>query len=106
MKSLPYRLHKVSITIYPDVLKLFAFVGLMLDAGCWILDIPDYSNSEIEKHPASRDQYPVSANAGKGFRRNGFDIQQLFFAPVGFTHLDDHSFRSFFYSLQWHMTIP
>jgi hypothetical protein len=55
----------------------------MLDAGYWIPDIQDYFNSEIEKHPASRGQHPVSANTGKGFRRSDLDMETLFMQLAG-----------------------
>jgi hypothetical protein len=55
----------------------------MLDSRCWILDIQDHSNSEIEKHPESRCQYPGSANASKGFRRSDPDEMQCFMRLQG-----------------------
>ena len=33
-------------------------------------DIQECSNSEVQKHPVSRNQYPESANTGNGFRYN------------------------------------
>ena len=50
-----------------DMLELVAPSGSMLDPGCQILDILDHSNSKVEKHPASRDQYRDSDNVGNGF---------------------------------------
>ena len=64
----------------------------MLDAGCWLEHsgnpvfsgaFQDFSNSEIEKHPVSRGQYPVSANANKGFRCNDLDEKQDFMQLEG-----------------------
>ena len=60
-------MHKIVLMIFAGVLKFVAFTGKMLDTGCFILDIQDSSNSEIETHPASRDQDPGSANAVNGF---------------------------------------
>jgi hypothetical protein len=34
-------------------------------------DIQECSNREILKHPGTSNQNPGSANAGKGFHRNG-----------------------------------
>ncbi len=48
-----------------------------------MLAFQDFSKSEIEKHPVSRGQYPVSANAGKGFRRNDLDEKQDFMQLEG-----------------------
>ena len=46
-----------------------------------MLAFQDLSISEIEKHPVSRDQHPVSANAGIGLRSNDLnekrDVMQL-----------------------------
>jgi len=52
---------------------MVAFSGQMLDAGNQMLDIQECNNSEIQKHPISRNQYPGSVNTGNGFRRNGLD---------------------------------
>ena len=38
-----------------------------------MLDIQECSNSEVQKHPVSRNQYPESANTGNGFRCNDLD---------------------------------
>jgi hypothetical protein len=43
-----------------------------------MLDIQECINSEIQKHPVSSGQYPVSASAGNGFRRNGLQEMQYF----------------------------
>ena len=55
------------------MLEMVAFSGQMLDAGYLMLDIQECTNSEIEKHPVSRNQYPGSVNIGNGFHRNGQD---------------------------------
>ena len=59
--------------------KAAAFTRLMLDTRCWMLvedpvfsgDIQECSNSEVQKHPVSRNQYPESANTGNGVCCNG-----------------------------------
>ena len=61
----------------------------MIDAGCWMLDVQEYSNSEIQKDPVSRGQYPGSANAGKGFRLNSLDELQ-YFMQLGVFISQDH----------------
>ena len=48
-----------------------------------MLYIQDCSNNETEKRPVSRSQYPGSANAGNGFRRNGLDEMQYFMQLQG-----------------------
>ena len=48
-----------------------------------MLVLQDFSNSEIEKHPVSRGQHPVSANAGKGFHRNDLDEKRDFMQLEG-----------------------
>ena len=48
-----------------------------------MLALQDFSNGEIEEHPVSRGQHPVSANAGKGFRRNDLDEKQHFMQLEG-----------------------
>jgi len=53
------------------MLEMVAFSGQMLDAGYLMLDIQECTNSEIEKHPVSRNQDPGSVNIGNGFRLNG-----------------------------------
>ena len=49
-----------------------------------MLVLQDFSNSEIEKHPVSRGQHPVSANAGKGFHRNDLDEKRDFMQLEGY----------------------
>jgi hypothetical protein len=51
--------------------EMVAFSVQMLDAGYLMLDIPECTNGEIQKHPVSRNQYPGSVNTGNGFRPNG-----------------------------------
>jgi hypothetical protein len=53
------------------MLEMVAFFRQMLDAGYLMLDIQECANSEIEKHPVSRNQNPGSINTGNCFRRNG-----------------------------------
>jgi len=36
-------------------------------------DMQECSDGEIQKHPVSRNQYPVSVNTGNGFRCYGLD---------------------------------
>jgi hypothetical protein len=45
-----------------------AFITQMPDAGYRMLVIQERSNSAIQEHPVSRDQYPVSARNSHGFR--------------------------------------
>ena len=54
-----------------------------------MLAFKDFSNSEVEKHPVSRDQYPVSANAGKGFRRNHLNEKGDFMQLEGIDRISD-----------------
>jgi hypothetical protein len=55
------------------MIKMVAFSGQMLDAGYQMLDIHEYTKSEIQKHPVSRNQYPGSVNTGNDFHRNSLD---------------------------------
>ena len=48
-----------------------------------MLVFQDFPNSEIEKHPVSRGQYPGSGNVGRGFRRNELDEKQDFMQQEG-----------------------
>ena len=40
------------------------------DAWYWILDMQEYSNSEIQKHPVSSNQNPGSVHTDHSFRRS------------------------------------
>ncbi len=54
------------LAIYSDRAKLFA-ISLQM------LDIQESADSEIQKHPVSRDQYPGSANTDSGLIHNNLD---------------------------------
>ena len=68
--NLSLTLHKVFSTGVADMLESRAFADPMLDACCWMLDNLQPISSDIYKHPASRSQYPGSANDSKAYRRN------------------------------------
>jgi hypothetical protein len=55
------------------MLLTVAFTGLMLDAGCSMLDNLDAIKSAIHKHPVSRNQYQESINDNNVFRRDSID---------------------------------
>ena len=50
--------------------KTVHFTRKMLDAGYLILDIAEFTRSEIQKHPVSRIKYPGSRNIANGFHCN------------------------------------
>jgi hypothetical protein len=50
-----------------------AVTGLMLDAGCSMLDNLDAIKSGTHKHPVSRNQYQESVNYSNVFRRDCID---------------------------------
>ena len=76
-------LHKTGINAFARSAELAAITVKILDAGCQMQVLQDFSNSEIEKHPVSRGQHPVSANAGKGFHRNDLDEKRDFMQLEG-----------------------
>jgi hypothetical protein len=53
-----------------------AFTTQMPDAGYLMLDIQKCSNSAIQKHPVSGNQYPVSARNGHGLCPPNLDCLQ------------------------------
>ena len=50
----------------------------MLDTRYWMLDIPEFAESEIQKHPVSRNQYPGSRNIANAFHHNGLNSRKHF----------------------------
>ena len=50
--------------------KAVDYTGTMLDAGYLMLDIAEFTRSEIQKHPVSRIKYPGSRNIANGFHCN------------------------------------
>ena len=74
-------LHKMALTIVPDLFEWVATNRQMLDARFWILDIQDNANSKIEKHPASRGQDPGSADVGNGLHHSDIGGMQDFMQP-------------------------
>ena len=66
--------------------EMVAFSGQMLDAGYLMLvedpvssgDKKDWTQSEIHKHPVSRNQDPGSANTGSAFHHNDIVCIQYF----------------------------
>ena len=58
--------------------KAVNFTRTMLDAGYLMLGIAKFAESEIQKHPVSRNQYPGSLNIANGLHHNGFNIRKYF----------------------------
>ena len=52
------------------MLLIVAFTGLMLDAGCSMLDNLDAIGNGIHKHPVSGNQHQGSVNDSNVFRRD------------------------------------
>ena len=50
--------------------KTVVFTATMLDAGYLMLDILEFSASEVRKHPVSRNQYPGSRDITNDFHYN------------------------------------
>jgi hypothetical protein len=51
--------------------KIVLFAGMILDAGYLMLDIPEFPESEIQKHPVSSLPGPSSERAKTGNRYPG-----------------------------------
>jgi len=54
------------------------------DAGYLILDNQQCTDSEIQNHPASRNQYPGSINTANGFYHDGLHPTQHFMQLWGY----------------------
>jgi hypothetical protein len=63
--------------------KTFDFTETMLDAGYWMLDIPEFAGSEVQKHPVSRNQYPGSRNIANDFHQETLIARKHFMKLKG-----------------------
>jgi len=67
-------MHVIDSTATIAMLLTVSLIGLMLDAGCSMLDNLIAIKSGILKHPVSRNQYQGSADDTSVFRQDRIDL--------------------------------